>query len=227
MKKFHPKNNVHQANQDLMRLLVAIPDVQEIISTLRKKYDIPADGFSSEDEVDIWNKKYLLSKHWENWDKDTRTIWDRCKKLSHDDRYIQHIRTFVLTSRITAPIYNFAITRNFSKNDNGEFAVKFYKRVTKEERKMLFECLDALMNAIDPDIIAERRPKQDIEENVSVFENYESMKASGNYVSINTKNGISYPFESQKIAKDRNEKMYQRVKKEIENRIGWDSTCSN
>lgn len=222
MRKQTAKNTVHQCNLDLMHLLISIPDVKDVIKEIRTKYKIPEEGIEAGENLNKWNEN-LLTSHWEEWDKETRNIWERCKKLKNDKRYIEHIRTFVLTNTITAPEHNYVITRRYEEERLKEFGIRIYKSLAKDEKKILFKELDKLMEYSDPSLTKKHRPKWGIEESIFILENFEKMKITGDHSIVRGKNR----FEGSDNAKDRNEKMHQRVKKEIEERIGWDTSGSN
>lgn len=235
------RRTVAKANKDTMKMLVSLPEFQEQVKKIRCKYKIPPDGLKSDEENKSWHHDYLYEsdERIQNWLKDCRSIWECCKTLQHDPRYIEHIKWYVMFNKITAPFCNGNASMGFPAWPNMErrdFSIKIYHKLTKDELDLIMHDLERMMNRYVPSSQKKLRPKPELDRDLAVIKktqklgdlvvthngayeyNYNDLVAEI-YEEDNNQNDT---FSSDKKRKESLRKSKRRTEKDIKERLGWD-----
>lgn len=233
---------VAKANKDTMKMLVSLPEFQKRVAEIRKEYNIPESGLTESDETEKWhNDLYESDERTMNWLNDVRSLWERCQKLQHDPRYIEHIKRYVLFNQVTAPFCNGNASMSFpdwrNHPDRRNFSIKVYHKLTKDEQDFVMHDLERLMNRYAPGSQKKLRPKPELDRNLAVIEKTKQlgdmvMTHDGAY-EYNYNDLVAEVYEddyekddtfsSDKKRKEALRKSKQRTEKYIKDRLGWDS----
>ncbi len=233
---------VAKVNKDTMKMLVSLPEFQDQVEKIRKKYNIPPDGLKNNEESKSWHHDYLYEsdERIQNWLKEVKNIWTYCKKLQHDPRYIQHIERYILFNQITAPFCNGNASMGFPAWPNMErrdFSIKVYHKLTKDELDLIMHDLERMMNRYVPSSQKKLRPKPELDRDLAVIEKTQRIgdlvvTHDGAY-EYNYNDIVSEVYDteegdlscsSDKKRKESLRKNKQRTEKDIKERLGWDSS---
>lgn len=233
--KPHIDEKTAQTNHDLMSMLFSIDEVIEKCKQLRKKYKLPENGIREpEQNYSKWMQGFS-GEQLESWLHDTEAIWRDCPALSHDKRYINHIRTFITHNNVTAPTHNFVVKHEYNaKFEPGSLSLVSYRRLSTSEKKLACLLLEDVRKVVLPETTKMHRPKKNIKRDNEIQKKMKSIgeiRADG--TRYNTDSVVSEVFDDEAAeldgAKDKKRKAVvkksdQRRKKEIDERLGWDNT---
>ena len=128
-----------------MLLLVSSPDFKKAVSDAREKYNIPASGFETGTEYDIWmtaiasaytrltDSKKRIDSPFMQFLRTPRLI---TREYGLPDNFTKHVRQHMLFGTVSAPLNNFDIgpfPAEVPPNKITNFPVNIYATLTTEE----------------------------------------------------------------------------------------------
>lgn len=238
--KYLYDEHVYEDKLQLITLLWTLPEAQEFVKNIRKRYQIPNEGFET----------FLESKKWEEtneelvaFKKECLIFLNRCKGLRIDTRLANSIEKYITRGIIEAPRTNFLISYDKEELHGGyNFKVTYYGIPTPKEEKAIRAYLKSMMKQYDPLHAQRSTPKEDFDQDLKILK---LSKKLGNIIEYGTEPGSYYEYNldalsaelspidlteeeplSEAEEKKRTEsirKKIERRRKEIETRIGLDN----
>lgn len=227
--------NVHKANLDFMYLLVHLPEFREQVLLIRETHGVPPKGFTDTQEGIEEGNKWLMNlverDLFDSWAADIHALHLRVKGIRKDKRYFEHLRLYILYSRVTAPATNFEISRPYVDGKAGELNMVMYGPLTQKEIEICHQLVEIIRTAKEGPS-KRYAPKKNTKRDLQILEKADKRGTKVSWgdeeYHYSTKDIVAEVFDESDIEGDRKNaeiarKALLRVRAELKERLGWDS----